>query len=212
MRCKTCEGAGLIQEDHTREVTIEKGAPNMLKIPFPSEGNQPLQGDRGDLVVVLIQADHPTFIRRQNDLFLRNITISLTEALCGYVHVFEHLDGRKICIKNKPGEVIRHGDMKTIKGEGMPLRNNPFERGDLFVEFRVEFPDNNFATPEQLKKLEELLPPREPFTMPQDAEEVQLQEIQPYGDDYRGAHGGGIDDDDDYEHGANIGGVQCQAA
>ena len=200
-----------MQEEQSREVTIEKGAPDMLKIRFPAEGNQPLQGERGDMVVVLIQQEHPTFKRRQNDLFLRDINISLTQALCGYVHVFEHLDGRKICIQTKPGEEIRHGDMKTIPGEGMPLRNNPFERGDLFVEFRVEFPDNNFATPEQLAKLEEMLPPREPFTMPADAEEVHMQDVQPYGEDYRGA-AGGPDDDDDFEGGAPMGGVQCQTA
>lgn len=183
----------------------------MLKIPFPAEGNQPLVGERGDLVVMLIQKEHPLFIRRQNDLFLRNVTVNLAQSLCGYQHVFQHLDGRNIYIRNKPGEVIRHGDMKVVPGEGMPLRNNPFEKGELYVEFRVVFPENNFATPEQLKKLEEVLPPREPFTMPAEAEEVQLTDPQPYGED--GAHGAhGEDDDEEYEGGPHFEGVQCQTA
>ncbi|XP_073822524.1 dnaJ homolog [Musca autumnalis] len=210
MRCTTCTGKGLVEENVKREIVIEKGAPNMLKIPFVSEGNQGIQGSRGDLVVVLIQAEHPVFERRQNDLLMRNVSINITQALCGFIHCFKHLDGRNICITTKPGEVIRHNELKVLPTEGMPLRNNPFDRGDLLVQFSIQFPENGFATPEQLATLESLLPPREPFTMPPEAEEVQLVEIQPR-EDYegRGAYGG-MDDDDDYEGGPHFERVQCQ--
>lgn len=182
----------------------------MLKIPFQSEGNQGLQGNRGDLVVVLIQAEHPLFRRRNNNLTMHNVHINLTQALCGVVYCFKHLDGRNICVTTKPGEVIRHGQIKVVPGEGMPLRNNPFERGDLLIPFAVDFPESGFASPEQLKQLEALLPPREPFTMPQEAEEVHLTEFEPRDHfDQRGAQGG-MDEDDDYEGGAHFERVQCQ--
>lgn len=200
----------MVEENVKREIVVEKGAPNMLKIPFVSEGNQGLQGSRGDLVVVLIQAEHPIFDRRNNDLLMRNININITQALCGFIHCFKHLDGRNICISTNPGEVIRHGELKVVHAEGMPLRNNPFDRGDLLVQFVVQFPENGFATLEQLAKLESLLPPREPFTMPPDAEEVQLVEFQPRDEhDGRGAHGG-MDVDDDDEGGPHFERVQCQ--
>lgn len=37
-----------------------------------------------------------------------------------------------------------------VKGEGMPQYRNPFEKGDLFVKFDVQFPDNNWINPEKL--------------------------------------------------------------
>ncbi|CAD7000303.1 unnamed protein product [Ceratitis capitata] len=208
-RCTTCSGSGLVEEEVKHEVPIEKGAPNMSKIVFHSAGNQPLVGERGDLIVVLVQAEHAVFIRRQNDLFLRDMRINITQALCGFIHCFQHLDGRPICITNKPGDVIKYGELRVVSGEGMPLRNNPFERGDLFVEFNIDFPDDNFATEDQMHLLETLLPPRQPFTMPEDAEEVVMMEVPPYGEgSHAGAHGGMDDDDDDAP--PHFESVQCQ--
>lgn len=37
-----------------------------------------------------------------------------------------------------------------VKGEGMPQYRNPFEKGDLFIKFDVQFPDNNWISPEKL--------------------------------------------------------------
>ena len=42
--------------------------------------------------------------------------INLLEALTGVDFVLKHLDGRKIRIKNKPGEVIKPDDIKTVEG------------------------------------------------------------------------------------------------
>ncbi|XP_067624650.1 dnaJ homolog subfamily A member 2 [Eurosta solidaginis] len=212
LRCTTCAGSGLVEEEVTQEVPIEKGAPNMLKVLFQAAGNQPQVGERGDLIVVLVQAEHPVFIRRLNDLYLRDIHINLTQALCGFVHCFQHLDERTLCITNKPGDVIKHGELRVITGEGMPLRNNPFERGDLFVEFNVDFPDDNFASIDQMHLLETLLPPREPFVMPEDAEEVVLMDVPPYGEGSGhagGAHSAYDDDDDGHPH---VDSVQCHTA
>ena len=41
--------------------------------------------------------------------------------------------------------------MKVIHGEGMPTYKNPFHKGDLIVKFTIQFPEDNFATEEQLK-------------------------------------------------------------
>lgn len=209
-RCLACQGQGLIEVENTVDIILEKGAPNMYKFPFHSEGNQNIQGDRGDLIVVIVTADHPTFLRRQNDLYLRDVNISLTEALCGLKRCFKHLDGRFICISSPAEEVLHPGCVRKISGEGMPIYGNPVECGDLLVQFQVDFPENNFATAEQMALLESVLPPREPFVMPIEPEEVQLVDPLPYGEDSRGAYGG-HDDDDDYD-GAHVGGVQCQTA
>ena len=46
--------------------------------------------------------------------------ITLLEALTGVDFVLKHLDGKKIRIKNNPGEVIKPDDIKTVEGFGMP--------------------------------------------------------------------------------------------
>lgn len=37
-----------------------------------------------------------------------------------------------------------------VKGEGMPQYRNPFEKGDLYVKFDVQFPENNWIDAEKL--------------------------------------------------------------
>lgn len=37
-----------------------------------------------------------------------------------------------------------------VKGEGMPQYRNPFEKGDLYVKFDVQFPENNWIDADKL--------------------------------------------------------------
>lgn len=37
-----------------------------------------------------------------------------------------------------------------VRGEGMPQYRNPFDKGDLYVKFDVQFPQNNWISPEKL--------------------------------------------------------------
>jgi DnaJ family protein A protein 2 len=68
--------------------------------------------------------------------------ISLIEALTGVDFVITHLDDRKIRIKNKPGEVIKPDDIKTVENLGMPLHKTPYKFGNLFIIFKIVFPDS----------------------------------------------------------------------
>ena len=67
--------------------------------------------------------------------------ITLQEALTGVDFVITHLDDRKIRIKNKPGEVIKPDDIKTIENHGMPFHKQPYKFGNLFIIFKLKFPD-----------------------------------------------------------------------
>lgn len=35
------------------------------------------------------------------------------------------------------GEVIKHGDIKCIQNEGMPIYREPYEKGQLIIQFQV---------------------------------------------------------------------------
>ncbi|CAG2163536.1 unnamed protein product, partial [Oppiella nova] len=98
----------------------------------------------------------------------------------------KHLDGRHILIRSKPGEVIVPGAVKGIRGEGMPIYRNPFEKGNLYIKFNVEFPENHFINEAQLKQFEAILPQRldamEIDLNDEHTEEVDLHDYDPSND------------------------------
>jgi DnaJ-related protein SCJ1 len=63
----------------------------------------------------------------------------LREALLGFKRELKHLDGRNVEI-DREGQMTKPGFMQTIKEEGMPKTGDNSERGDLHVDFVVEFP------------------------------------------------------------------------
>ncbi|RXM31609.1 DnaJ-like subfamily A member 2 [Acipenser ruthenus] len=155
---------------------------------------------------------HPlngTFRRESNDLHMTH-KIGLVEALCGFQFTLKHLDGRQIVVKYPPGKVIEPGSLRVVRGEGMPQYRNPFEKGDLYIKFEVEFPGNNWISPEKLMELEDFLPSRaEAPTICGDSEEVDLQDY----DTSHGSSGGqrreAYNDSSDDESGHHGPGVQC---
>lgn len=68
-------------------------------------------------------------------------TITLADALTGVDFSITHLDGSKIRIKNRPGEVIKPDDIKTVEGKGLPFHKKQWEFGNLFIIFKITFPE-----------------------------------------------------------------------
>jgi DnaJ-class molecular chaperone len=66
--------------------------------------------------------------------------ITLLQALTGVDFTVVHLDGTKLRIMNKPGEVIKPDDIKTVEGKGLPFHKQSFKFGNLYVVFKVSFP------------------------------------------------------------------------
>ncbi len=59
--------------------------------------------------------------------------ISLIEALTGLDFVLVHLDGRKIRIHNKSGEVIKPDSLFTVENAGMPFHKKVYAFGNLII-------------------------------------------------------------------------------
>ena len=49
------------------------------------------------------------------------------------------------------GKVVKHGDRRTILGEGMPQHRNIFNKGQLIITFTVTFPPEGFLPVKKLK-------------------------------------------------------------
>ena len=43
-------------------------------------------------------------------------------------------------ISRPPGHVITPGSVMVVRNEGMPKKENPTQKGDLYIEFQVDFP------------------------------------------------------------------------
>ncbi|VDK20737.1 unnamed protein product [Anisakis simplex] len=128
----------------------------------------------GDVVIILDEQQHETFVRRGANLVMQ-LKLTLVEALCGCTKFVKTLDNRYLIFSILPGEVIKHGDMRTILGEGMPHYKNPFEKGDLIVQFDVTFPKSIAAN--KMDQLKKLLPDRVDPIIPDGADEVDLEVI-----------------------------------
>lgn len=127
--------------------------------------------------------------------------------MCGFQKTINTLDNRTLVITNLPGEVVKNGAVKCVLNEGMPQYRNPFEKGKLIIQFMVNFPDR--IDPASIPKLEELLPSREEIMIPDSAEEVMLQDLDPEQEARRQRQQReAYEEDDDHFH--PRGGVQCQ--
>lgn len=212
-RCKKCEGKKVVREKKILEVNIDKGMRDGQQVRFHGEGDQDVDMEPGDIIFVLDEKRHDVFTRRHMDLVL-TMSITLSEALCGFQRTIDTLDKRILVIENKPGEVIQNGSFRAIDHEGMPQYKNPFEKGRLIIRFEVVFPSDNFLSPEKLIELKKLLPHVDPTPIPVDAEECILHPFDPEKDSMhnhgRPGRNETYDSDDDDHHAGQR--VQCASS
>ena len=153
-KCKTCDGKKISKEKKILEVQIDKGAPNGEKYIFHGEADEFPGIEPGDVVIQVHEEKHDLFKRRGADLLIEK-DITLLEALTGVDFVITTLDGKKLRIKNQPGEVIKPDDIKTVDGRGMPYHKQPYKFGNLFVVFKIVFPKE--LKKDQIAKIQEAL-------------------------------------------------------
>eukprot|EP00824_Muranothrix_gubernata_P022503 TRINITY_DN5461_c0_g1_i2.p1 TRINITY_DN5461_c0_g1~~TRINITY_DN5461_c0_g1_i2.p1 ORF type:complete len:306 (-),score=67.04 TRINITY_DN5461_c0_g1_i2:57-974(-) len=212
-RCKTCRGAKVVSEKKVLEVHIDKGMRGGQRVVFQGEADQQPGVVPGDIVIVIQEKPHDIFERDGDDLIMLK-KIQLVEALCGVQFLVKHLDNREILVKSKPSEIIKPGDIRCIKNEGMPHYRSPFDKGNLFIKFEIIFPSNGKLQHNEKVLLERILPPREALPRYNEAEveEAVLSYVDPRESKEDGrsrrareAYDNDDDDDDDVPRS----GVQC---
>jgi DnaJ family protein A protein 2 len=140
LQCKECKGERLKTETKDLTVEIVKGMQHGEKVVFHEEGHQVPDLEPGDVIVILVMEKHNQFVRKGNDL-LGEIKISLAEALdTAQSLTVKHLDGRTLHIAREEGYIISPGAVMRVSEEGMPKRENPLMKGDMYLRFTVEFP------------------------------------------------------------------------
>lgn len=205
LRCKKCVGKKVNRERKILEVSVDKGMEDGQKITFSGEGDQEPGLEPGDIIIVLDEKAHTLFKRNGNDLITK-MDISLTEALTGLKKTIKTLDDRTLVIQTVKGEVIKTGDLKQVYSEGMPTYRNPFEKGRLIIQFSVIFPPH--LDPAVAQALANILPPAEEPMVPEEHDEVDLNDFDPEADRQQQARNH-HDEDDEHGHGHGGPGVSC---
>lgn len=178
-KCGTCQGRGLTSGKKVFEVHVEKGHRQGQKIVMRGEaGVQDPNELPGDVVFVIEQKEHKTFKRVGHDLILSK-TVSLVEALTGCTFTVKALDDRVLHVATQRGHIVKPDSWEKILEEGMPVHGRPFDKGNLYIHFDVEFPDT--LSDEQVSALRSVLPAPalENGSMDTDevAEEVSIQPV-----------------------------------
>ena len=139
------------EETETIYIPIPLGIDNNEIIILREKGNILSDTNKGDIKIFIKIQNDTDFIRNGLDLVL-NKTISLKDALCGFVFDLKYLDGRVFKINNTTGNIIANNYNKVLKGMGMRRDNHI---GNLIINFTVTFPEK--LTNEQMDSLREIL-------------------------------------------------------
>ena len=139
-------------EEKVITIDVKPGWKKGTKVRFAGSGNETSPGKFQDLVFVVDERPHPRFTRNGDDL--RTIQpLKLADALdppapgsAASRRRVTMLDGRSVDVPLPSAgagrTTISPGRTTRMAGEGMPISKvKGAKRGDLVVEWNVEFPD-----------------------------------------------------------------------
>lgn len=134
--CAECRGQGALRLTETLEVFVPRGVRDGEALKITGKGEVSLTGGApGDLYIKIQVLAHRLF-QRQGDDIVRQLALTLSEAVLGTSKETETLDG-KIAIKVPEG--TQSGDVLKVRGKGA-FSASGYGRGDLLVEVKVEVP------------------------------------------------------------------------
>lgn len=138
--------------DKILTINVRPGWKAGTKITFPQEGDQGPNNIPADIVFIVRDKSHVLYKRSENDL-VYVAKIPLGKALIGCSIEVPTLDGRLLNIPIN--DIVHPNYKKTVPNEGMPTSKNPSERGDMIIEFDIQFPEK--LTPEKKQLIRQAL-------------------------------------------------------
>ncbi len=150
-KCKDCRGEGVTLSEETVTVDIPAGVSDGMQLSMQGQGNAARRGGQpGDLLIVVQEEPHDTFVREGNDL-IYNLRLSVMQAVLGGEIEIPTLGSKakiKIPAGTQPGRLLR------LRGKGLPILQTR-QRGDLLVVVDLYIPSLvSSAERQQLTQLE----------------------------------------------------------
>ena len=137
--CHPCNGSGRTNKEKNLSVKIPPGVEEGTRIRLSGEGEAGLNGARpGDLYIFLSLSPHRLFQREQADIYCR-VPMSMTSAALGGTIEVPTIDGGKAKVSVPPG--TQTGQQFRLRNKGMSVLNAR-QRGDMYVEAKIETPVN----------------------------------------------------------------------
>jgi len=199
-KCKKCKGARTTKEKQVLEVNVRGGSAHGQKMTYEKQADESPDMDPGDVVVVLQQLEHAVFRREGDNLFMKK-SITLLEALTGFMFTVDHLDNRRLVIRSGAGEVVKPGDFKAVRDEGMPMAKNNYIKGQLYIEFDVIFPPSGSISAKAKAELKAILPNPPPALVAVEEEKARFGGAGIAGATSSSAGPSAVDEADDDEEG-----------
>ncbi len=139
-------------EKETIYVNIHPGIDENEIIVLKEQGHVTNETLKGDIKLIIHIENNTPFKRNGLDLIFKK-TISLKDALCGFIFDINHISGKSLSLNNKTNRtIITPNYKKTVPGMGFIRDSN---KGNLIIEFEIEFP--TVLSEEQVTKLLEIL-------------------------------------------------------
>lgn len=145
------------KEEKILQINVKPGWKAGTKITFPREGDQIPGKVPADIVFIIRDKPHVNFKREGSDIKF-TAKIKLKEALCcggSWVLSVPTLTGSLVPLTIS-NEVVKPNTVKRLQGRGLPYPKEPSRRGDLIVNFDIQFPDNLSKTAREV--LNDVLP------------------------------------------------------
>lgn len=149
--CKNCNGNGSINEIKEISFFIPPGSYNSHVITIEKQGNEIKFGYRTNIDIYVKEKKHELFkrnfhIRNKKETnvadLLMDLEISLAESLCGFQRNIKFFGGTYLPIGYT--KIVKYGDVIIIPKKGMPVMNKKNLYGDLYINIKVIYPQNDF--------------------------------------------------------------------
>ncbi|KAG5678426.1 hypothetical protein PVAND_008100 [Polypedilum vanderplanki] len=152
-------------------IPIKAGCIEGTRFVFNEYGDQSLTRKAADIVFIACENKHDIYRRDGNNLHMK-YSISLKEALSGFIASFKTLDDRKIDLYIT--DVVHCNFEKHLENEGLPDISNQNLRGDLIIHFDIKFP---LYIPKTLReKLKEIFDEIEDYEKENECSKMCLQD------------------------------------
>lgn len=152
----TPEDNTTVEKKKVFDIFIKPGWKHGIQVKFENASHEEFHKIAGDVIVTLEQTPHELFTRDGNDLITRK-PIDLQQALTGTRITVDTIDRKKLNVNVT--DVIKPGFRKVITKNGMPDPDAPDKRGNLVIEFDINFPQ--YITPDQKLMIRAALEPRQ---------------------------------------------------
>ncbi|KXS08794.1 DnaJ-domain-containing protein, partial [Gonapodya prolifera JEL478] len=135
--CVSCGAGGIVSRDATIEITVSAGSAYNHIYSFEPFGNS---GQTVSITVGCIP--HEKFTRKDTSSFdvEQNVDISLKTALLGGNIIVKDLDMSDVAVTVLPYQCIKHQDVLTLPGKGLPVNSECTQRGNMFLRFNIKYP------------------------------------------------------------------------